>query len=297
QYALDTGVGWFNVENVTELKIINTLAGQRGRKARIALRLNPNVTANTHPYIATGHGGAKFGMTEEVITNILARQTEYPHVDIQGVHIHIGSQLGDAEATLQALNKALSIIQPYTNINTVNIGGGLPVAYHPDETVPDIAAFANAIAPSLTDYTVLLEPGRSIVADAGVLITRVLYTKEQGGQQFVIIDASMSDLIRPALYQAYHHIVPVHASDEDITLKQVVGPVCETADIIGRDIALPNVQEGDLLAILTAGAYGMVMASNYNARPRPAEVVVQGGVWSIARHRETWEDLVRLEVE
>lgn len=290
-------MGWFNVENVRELEIINELAAQKAIKVCVALRLNPNITANTHPYIATGHGGVKFGITEEVIANILAEQAKYPHVDIRGIHIHIGSQLGDTEATLQALKKALNIIRPYTNIHTVNLGGGLPVAYRPDETVPDIATFARSIAPLLSDYTVLLEPGRSIVADAGILITRVLYTKAQGGQQFVIVDASMSDLIRPALYQAYHHIVPVHASDEAVTPKQVVGPVCETADIIGRDIALPNVQEGDLLAILTAGAYGMVMASNYNARPRPAEVVVQGGIWAIARHRETWEDLVRLEIE
>jgi diaminopimelate decarboxylase len=267
-------------------------AGQR------ALRFNPDVAANTHPYIATGHGGAKFGLTAEVIQNILANQSAYPNLDFAGIHIHIGSQLHDTAATKQAINAALRLIAPYPNIRAVNIGGGLPVAYSPDDVMPPIEDFAATLKPLLQDYTVLLEPGRSIVADAGILITQILYVKQQAGQTFYIVDASMSELIRPALYQAKHAVVAVKCDQTDqhnaIT---VVGPVCETADVLGSNIDLPQMNPGDLLAILDTGAYGMAMSSNYNARPRPAEIVVSadGDSWRIARPRETWNDLIRGE--
>ena len=204
------------------------------------------------------------------------------------------------------MRAALDLIAPYSHIRTINIGGGLPVAYKPDAELPDFEAFANTLKPLLQGFDLLLEPGRSIIADAGILIVSVLYVKQQAGQTFLITDGSMAELIRPSLYQAYHEIVPVIQSNADGNLQghaqegevQVVGPVCETADVLGRDRPLPNIQAGDLLAILTAGAYGMVMASNYNARLRPAEVVVSedGQSWNIARQRETWGDLVRLEL-
>jgi diaminopimelate decarboxylase len=298
-YAIEKGVGWINVENVAECALINDIVQQQQRRAqRIALRLNPDVTANTHPYIATGHGGAKFGLTADTVRNLLARQNDYPHVCFEGIHIHIGSQLHDTQATQRALEIALDLIAPYPDIRTVNIGGGLPVAYQPDEVIPSWENFAASIREMLTGYTVLLEPGRSIIADAGLLVASVLYVKQQAGQTILITDGSMAELIRPALYQAHHEIVPVMASSSNAEkLTQVVGPICETADIIGRDISLPRLQAGDLLAVLTAGAYGMAMANNYNQRPRPAEVVVaeDGQSWQIARRRETWDDLVRLE--
>ena len=299
RYALEIGVGWFNVENVDECQHINDLARDSGQSpVQIALRLNPDVTASTHPYIATGHGGAKFGLTAETIHHLLARQADYPHLDFAGIHVHIGSQLHDTAATRTAVEIALELIAPYPAIRTVNIGGGLPVAYQPGHDIPPFESFAAALKPLLADYTVLLEPGRSIIADAGILVTRVLYVKKQAGQTFLITDSSMAELIRPALYQAHHEIVPVVRSNEAAPQPvNIVGPVCETTDVLGRDIPLPPVQSGDLLAILTAGAYGMVMASNYNARPRPPEIVVaeDGKSWQIARQRETWDDMLRGE--
>ena len=299
-YAVEQGVGWFNVENIAECALINDCAGAAGRPpVRIALRLNPQVTADTHPYIATGHGGAKFGLTAEAITHLLAHQEDYPHLDFAGIHLHIGSQLHDTAATQQAVQAALALIAPYPSIRTVNIGGGLPVAYSADEHIPDWSAFAATLKPLLRGYEVLLEPGRSIIADAGILVAKVLYIKKQAGQTFYITDGSMAELIRPALYQAHHEIVPVntlHPAETEVKAN-IVGPVCETADVLGRDVSLPEMQSGDLLAALTAGAYGMVRASNYNARPRPPEVVVMpnGEAWQVARRRETWEDLIRLE--
>jgi diaminopimelate decarboxylase len=297
RYALDQGVGWFNVENVDELRIINDIAASLWRDdVPIALRFNPDVTANTHPYIATGHGAAKFGLTADVIRYILLHRDEYPHLSIHGIHMHIGSNLKDTQATKQAVQEALELMRPHKDLQTLNIGGGFPVSYL-GEAVPDLREFAQVLAPLLQDYRVLLEPGRSIVADAGVLLTKVLYVKRQAGECIVIVDASMTELLRPALYQASHRILPITQADWYREPTQVVGPVCETTDVLGRNVLLPPLQAGDALAILTAGAYGMVMASNYNARPRPAEVVVDmsGRRWQITRQRETWADLLRGE--
>ena len=300
-YALEQDIGWFNVENVSECTLINDIAGHmKLAPARVALRFNPDVAASTHPYIATGHGAAKFGLSQDTVRALLADQAVYPHLNFAGIHVHIGSQLHDTDATRRAVTLALELIAPYPNIRTVNIGGGLPVAYDPDDAVPVFADFAAALAPLLSSYHVLLEPGRAIIADTGMLIANVIYVKRQAGQTFYITDASMAELIRPALYQARHTIVPVLHSDTGASLQQahVVGPVCETADVLGRDVLLPELSPGEPLAVLTAGAYGMVMASNYNARPRPPEVVVNedGHTWHIARRRETWDDMLRLEV-
>ena len=281
------------MENLLELDYIDAAAEALGLESvRIALRFNPQVTASTHPHIATGHGGAKFGLTADLIQNTLANAASYPRVNFAGVHIHIGSQLADTKATLAALEKTLSLIRPYPNLRTVNIGGGLPVVHRLDEDPPPVQDFVRALVPLLTDYEVMLEPGRSIVADAGLLISEVLYVKKQAGQHFYVIDASMTELIRPALYNAYHEILPLRQSDASPVIAQVVGPVCESTDVLARDRQLPPLQVGDKLAILTTGAYGMVMASNYNMRPRPAEVIVAGNRWWLSRRRETWEDLL-----
>lgn len=296
-YAVEQGVGWFNVENVDELDHIEAAAQKTGRdQVRVALRFNPEVTANTHPYIATGHGGAKFGLTAELVRDLYDAHSQWPHLNFAGIHVHIGSQLHDIDATCAAVEKALDLIAPYPFLRTVNIGGGLPVAYHPDDQLPDVESFAQALTPMLAGYDVILEPGRSIIADAGALITQVIYVKRHGGETMIITDASMAELIRPALYEAHHEIVPL-TDLAPVQVAQVVGPVCESSDMLGRDIALPDVQPGDLLAVLTAGAYGMVMASNYNARPRPAEVIVteDGESYRTARRRESWLDLIALE--
>lgn len=286
-YAIEKAIGWINVENLLELSYINKAAAAAGRgSVRVALRLNPQVTANTHPYLSTGHGGAKFGMTADVIRDLLARQSEYPRLRFAGLHMHIGSQLGDSAASVAALDKLLELIQPWPQIRTINLGGGLPAAYRFGESLPPPDELADVLSSRLGGYEVLLEPGRAIVADAGVLVAEVLYVKRQAGQVFIIVDAGMTELIRPALYGAHHEILPLRKTGGDLINAQVVGPVCESADVLGRDRLLPSLREGDRLALMTAGAYGMAMASNYNARPRPAEVVVDGGAWWVSRERE-----------
>ncbi len=298
-YAVAQGIGWFNVENLAEFDFIQAVAEAHKRRVRVAPRLNPDITADTDPHIATGHSGAKFGLLPEVVQNVLNHQADYPALDFAGIHVHIGSQLHDPSATVAAVRKALHLITPYPGIRTVNIGGGFPVAYTRQDPPADWPRFADALTPLLQGYEVIMEPGRAIIADAGVLLTRVLYIKEQGGQRFVIVDASMAELLRPALYGAQHSIIPLKPLHANLTPAQVVGAVCETTDTLGVDVPLPPLVPGDVLAVLTTGAYGAVMASNYNARPRPPEVVVHpdGGTWKIARRRETWADLLQWERE
>ncbi|MFW5708844.1 MAG: diaminopimelate decarboxylase [Chloroflexota bacterium] len=296
-YAVAHGVHWFNVENVAELTHIEGAARHHQcDKIRVALRLNPDVTAQTHPSIATGHGAAKFGLSESVIRDVLSRRGDYPHLEFAGIHVHIGSQLGDISATVTAVKRALSIIEPFPDVTTINIGGGLPVAYGTHADLPQPEDFATALRPLLSGYTLLLEPGRFIVADAGALLTTVLYIKEQGGQHMVIVDASMTELLRPALYHAYHPMLPLNRPTHDLRKTQVVGPVCETTDVLGRDVELPRLEPGDHLLITHAGAYGAVMASNYNARLHPLEIAVgASGEVQVIRKRDTWADLIRSE--
>ena len=301
RYALEQNVGWFNVENGLELQHIDDLVAEMGRKpARVALRLNPDIAAATHRHIATGHKAAKFGLSIETVKNILAHRQQYANVRIEGIHIHIGSQLHDTDATVQAVKVALDCIQPYPDIRTFNIGGGMAVRYSPDEEIPRWEDFGTAITPLLKGYQVILEPGRSIIADAGILVIALLYSKEQGGEPIYITDGSMAELIRPALYEAHHEIVAVIQPPAGSPQKayHVVGPVCESADALGHNIQLPEMEAGALLAVLTAGAYSMAMASNYNQRVRPPEVVVSedGTSWRVARRRETWEDLTAGEI-
>ncbi|NLX08769.1 MAG: diaminopimelate decarboxylase [Chloroflexi bacterium] len=296
-YALDAGVGWFNVESADELRLLDHLAGEQNRRAMVALRLNPGIQAQTHRHIATGHFGAKFGLPPDTVAALLAARDQYPHLDIAGLHVHIGSQLGSVAETVEAVRQAQALAAPYPDLRTLNLGGGFPVRYTEADDYPSLNAFADALAPLLRGWQVKIEPGRAIVADAGLLLVTVLYVKEQGGARFVITDGSMTELLRPALYEAVHPVVPVRMSDDAARPSIVVGPVCESADVLNRDAALPPLAAGDRLAVLVAGAYGMVMASNYNQRPRPPEVLVEGAQWRIIRRRETWDDLLRLEVE
>ncbi|MDZ4768686.1 MAG: diaminopimelate decarboxylase [Chloroflexota bacterium] len=304
-FAVDQNVGWFNIENVREAELLNSIASTARKRVRVAFRLNPNIQANTHKHIATGHGGAKFGLSADAIAGLFARQHELSALRFEGLHVHIGSQLHDIDATVQAVRAAVTLAKTQPTVNTIDIGGGFPVAYHdsPDDTpdpLPTPAQFAAALAPELAGYAVVLEPGRAIIADAGILVTRVQYLKQQGDTQLAIVDAGMTEIMRPALYEAYHAIVPlVEAPLVDGSPPiQIVGPVCETTDVLARDRHLPPLQPDDALAIMTAGAYGMVMASNYNTRPRPPEVVVaaDGESWRVARRRETWDDLIAHEV-
>lgn len=302
-FAVEQNIGWVNLENVEEARLLNAIAHTAETTMRVAVRFNPDVTANTHPHIATGHGGAKFGLSADAIRALLDQRAELPNLRFEGIHIHIGSQLHDTAATTAALRATLDLIKPYPFIRTINLGGGMPSPYIPGEALPSVDDFARALTPLLEGYEVVLEPGRSIVANAGVLVTRVLYTKDQGGQRFLITDAGMTDLIRPALYDAHHEVVPLACADPSAASQMsqytIVGPVCETTDVLARDVSLSSAEPGTLLAILDAGAYGMVMASSYNARNRPPEVVVNqdGASWFVARRRETWDDQVRFEIE
>jgi len=292
-YAVQQGVGWVNVENVDECRLLNQFAAAGGRTMRVALRFNPDVQANTHPNIATGHKGAKFGLNADDIRYLLNHQADYPALDFAGIHVLVGSQLGDTHAPVQGIQSAVDLVRPYPQVRTLDIGGGFPAPYT-DAPLPSVSQFAQAIAPLVAGYDVILEPGRSIVADAGILVTRWLYIKQQGGVNIYIVDAGMTELIRPALYHAHHDIVPLHRASPQ-TAVQVVGPVCESSDVFAKDAMLPALQHGDLLALLDVGAYGMVMASNYNQRLRPAEVIVDaaGESWQVSRRRETLADLAQ----
>lgn len=294
-FALRSGIGWFNVESRDELDLLNRLAGEEGCMPQVALRLNPGIKAQTHPHIATGHAAAKFGMPPQVVANLLEVRHAYPYLHLAGIHVHIGSQLGTVAGTVEAVRLAQSLAAPHPDVRTLNIGGGFPVPYTADDRYPSPEDFAQALSPLVSGWHVLAEPGRSVIADAGVLVIGVVTVKEQGGQRFVIADAGMTDLLRPALYGATHEVVPLDQRDGPLAPAVVSGPVCESTDVLHRAVLLPPLKAGDRLAVLTVGAYGMTMASNYNLRTRPPEVLVENGGWRLIRRRETWDDLLRLE--
>jgi diaminopimelate decarboxylase len=300
--ALDNHVGWINVESAQELELLNRLAGDRNVRPSIALRINPSVEADTHHHIATGGHRSKFGIDLDEARSLLQNADRYTHLDTAGLHVHIGSQLATPDATIKAVRRVLELASTHP-IRMLDIGGGFPVAYRPDERVPEPSAFADALTDLLTSPRaphpspqIAIEPGRSIIAEAGALIAEVQYVKIREGRRIIVIDASMTELIRPAMYAVYHHIIAVKDGEPADTLADVVGPVCESADALGIDRPLPEVQRSDRVLILNAGAYGMMMASNYNSRPRPAEVMVEGAAHHLIRRRETWDDLIGLEV-
>lgn len=299
-FALENNLGWINVESVQELEVLNRLANERHAKPRVALRVNPQIEADTHHHLNTGGGRSKFGLDLADARSVLLNAAQFLNLDIAGLHIHIGSQLANTINTVAALQRVLELAALYP-IRNLDIGGGFPVSYRPDDELPAPEVFAEAIQQTLArqnlpqSFEIALEPGRSIVADAGGLIATVQYTKQRADRRIVVCDASMAELLRPALYDAYHHIVPLKDSEPSPTLADVVGPVCETGDTLGYDRPLPAVQRGDRLLIQNAGAYGLSMASNYNSRPRPAEVLVEDQYYRQIRRRETWDDLIRLE--
>ena len=294
--ALETGIFCFNIESIPELERLNEVAGQCGKKARISLRVNPNVDPKTHPYISTGLKGAKFGVAYDDALPLYRRAAALPNIEIVGVDCHIGSQLLDPSPFVEALDRILALIDQLTaegiRIHHLDLGGGLGIKYNAEQVQPTVASYLTPLLDKLAGrgLQVVLEPGRRLVGNAGLLLTRIEYLKQGEAKNFAIIDAAMNDLMRPALYEAWHDINPVVPRAGTATEYDVVGPVCETGDFLGQDRSLA-VEAGDLLAVMSAGAYGMAMASNYNTRPRAVEVMVDGDQTHVIRQRETVEQL------
>jgi len=318
EYALEQRVYSFNVESEAELEHIDRIARLKEKRARIALRVNPDVDPHTHQYISTGSHENKFGIALDRICAIYEEAAKMRNVEIVGVQMHIGSQIAEAKPFASAIGKVTPIVRELKSnygIKFLSIGGGMGIVYrralesgsgkwwreHGSESLAfSVRDYAEAIVPPLCDLglRILVEPGRFLVGNGGVLLTRVRYIKKTGAKKFVIVDAGMNDLIRPALYQSYHEIVPVcraSVSDAGREKIDIVGPVCESGDFFALDREMPELHEGDLLAVMSAGAYGFVMASNYNSRPLPAEALVRGDKFALIRKRQTWEDLARGE--
>ncbi len=302
EYAISKGIHSFNCESEAELALIDSIAARHHNVVvRVALRVNPNVDAKTHPYISTGLLDHKFGINIDVVKDVYDRAASLGHLRLQGVSCHIGSQLLDTNPLFEALDGVLALVDELRAaghpITELDMGGGLGVAYQDEQQPPDTEAYIQMICKKTAGHNVklMVEPGRSITANAGVLLTRVMYRKTTATKEFVIVDAAMNDLIRPSLYQAHHEIVPLRQRTLGTITADVVGPVCESGDYFARDRELANVFPGDYVALMSAGAYGFVQASNYNSRPRAAEVMVEGDQWRVVRRRETMEDLVRGE--
>lgn len=300
--ALKADILMFNVESSAELQAINDVAAFMGVKARVALRINPDIDPKTHPYISTGLKKSKFGIAADRAIEEFKAAAAFSHIEVVGLHAHIGSQLTQVAPFVESLKKVLAMVQTLAEqgipIRYLNIGGGLGITYS-DETPPEPKDLAAAIFPLVRDLkcVLIMEPGRVIVGNAGVLLTKVLYTKDGETKRFLIVDAAMNDLIRPSLYDAHHDIRPVYetvARGAKETV-DVVGPVCESGDFLAKDRVMPQMNAGDLMAVMSAGAYGFVMSSNYNSRPRVPEVLVHEGQIHVIRARESYDDLVHGE--
>jgi diaminopimelate decarboxylase len=297
--ALDVGIFCFNVESASELARLNEVAKSMGKIAPVSLRVNPNVDAKTHPYISTGLKNNKFGVAFKEAISVYEAAAAMPNIAVHGVDCHIGSQITELAPFIEALDLILGLVDKLAakniHISHIDVGGGIGITYS-DETPPEFATYAKAILAKLAyrNVKLLFEPGRALVGNAGVLLTKVEYIKPSEAKNFAIVDAAMNDLMRPALYDAYHDIVAVKPRAGVSTVYEIVGPVCESGDFLGHDRKL-NLAEGDLLAIMSAGAYGMSMASNYNTRGRAAEVIVDDDQVYLVRQREKIADLFALE--
>jgi diaminopimelate decarboxylase len=300
-YALQSGVLMLKAESASELRAIDRIAGELGMIADVAIRINPNVTAETHPYITTGDSKEKFGIDEAELPELFSLFSQFPHLRLVGLDMHIGSQIFDPEYYVAATVKLLALFKTAKELGFglefLDIGGGFPVTYDPLKPATPIDRFADKLVPMLLPFgvKVIFEPGRYLVANASVLLTRILYKKSNHtGKQFFVVDAGMTELIRPALYQSHHEIQSVTLHEETI-VADVVGPICESSDFFARQRAIPAAEEGELLAVMSSGAYAAVMSSNYNGRLRPAEVLVNGSEVVLVRKRETLEQLVQNE--
>ena len=305
EIAMRHHIFFFNVESITELELINKVAGRLGIRQKVAIRINPDIKARTHRYITTGHGENKFGVDFETARKIFLGKQKYKNLNISGVHMHIGSQIVDAEPFIKAMERIVDFIKNMERhglgIRWLNIGGGLGIIYS-NEKPQTAKEYAKAILPVLKKIkaNIIMEPGRFIVGNAGALIARVQYIKETPSKNFAIVDAAMNDLIRPSLYGAYHEILPVrshsYSDSKEIRDFDVVGPICESGDFLGKNRKFIGLKEGDLLSVMGAGAYGFSMSSNYNSRPRASEVMIEGSKARLIRRRETYKDLMRTEV-
>jgi diaminopimelate decarboxylase len=295
--GLAAGILMFNVESAGELEVIESRARSLQKPARISIRVNPDVEAHTHPYISTGQIIHKFGVAKDEALDLYRRAAHSPHLRVHGVACHIGSQILEVEPFWKALEEILGVAQQLASegipVKLLDLGGGYGIRYADEEPL-DVEALTRGLEERLrgTSVQLILEPGRALVGNAGVLIARVLYVKRNQRKNFVVVDAGMSDFMRPTLYGSYHGIVPALERPAEKLLADVVGPLCESGDFLAQDREMPDVQPGDLLAVLTAGAYGFVLSSNYNTRPRPAEVLVHGGEAELIRPREKVEDLM-----
>ncbi|MBW2306441.1 MAG: diaminopimelate decarboxylase [Deltaproteobacteria bacterium] len=299
-FALRTGILMFNVESSQELELIDRIAGQMGKRASISLRVNPDVDPKTHPYISTGLKTNKFGIDIRDSLDEYRRARRLANIDVIGVDCHIGSQITEIGPFMETLSRLSALVEQLRSegfdIRFLDMGGGLGITYL-DETPPQPQEYARAIIDRVSSLglTMIFEPGRVIVGNSAILLTKVLFTKKGVSKRFVVVDAGMNDLVRPSLYDSYHHIQPVRRVSRHKDIVDVVGPVCESGDFLARDRQLPEVRPGELLAVMSAGAYGFSMSSNYNSRPRPAEVMIRGEEIHIIRPREEYEDLVRGE--
>lgn len=300
-YALGAGIAMFCCESEAELELLNQRAAKRQVRASTAVRVNPDVSAETHPYIATGLRQHKFGVPIGEAEELYARASRLDHLSLDGVSCHIGSQILDIRAFVEALHKVVELVETLRRrgipIRHLDLGGGLGVGYRAEDSSPAIGDYMTALFEEIEGRNLHLhvEPGRSIVAQAGVLLTTALYRKRSAAKEFVIVDAAMNDLIRPALYESYHEIIPVRPAERPLVTADIVGPVCESGDFFARDRRISLVEPGELLAVCTVGAYGFVLSSNYNSRPRAAEVLVEGAGFTVIRDRETYADLIRGE--
>ncbi len=299
RYALDAGILFFNVESSAELELIHNIARDTNRHARVSIRANPDVDPRTHPYISTGMQKHKFGISLPEARELYRNLRQLRNIDVVGVQCHLGSQITEMSPFEEALASLREFILELRaeglGLKYLDFGGGLGISYNAEEP-PSPAVYGAAVAKATKDLglTIVLEPGRVITGNAGILLTRVLLKKNQGAKKFLVVDAGMNDLIRPALYGSHHQLWPVRARSEK-EMVDVVGPVCESADFIAKDREVAVLDAGELLAVMSAGAYGFSLSSNYNSRPRAAEVLVTGETYQVIRRRESYEDLIRLE--
>jgi len=300
EYALEEGILMFNVESTPELTTLNQVAAKLGRKAKIALRVNPHINSHTHPYISTGLKKSKFGIEIKRALEDYREAKKLNHIEISGVDCHIGSQIIELQPFIETLRKlkelVLTLRQENIEIKYIDLGGGLGITYQ-QEQPPHPREYAAALIDEMKDLncTLILEPGRVIAGNAGILVSKVLYLKEGTEKTFIIVDAAMNDLIRPSLYGAFQTIQPVIKTEGEEIVADIVGPICESGDFFAKDRKIPNLKPHDLIAIMSAGAYGFTMSSNYNSRPRVPEVLVRGKEFYVIRERETHEDLIRGE--
>jgi len=298
--ALRSKIFMFNIESLQELHAVNRIAGETAAKPAISVRINPDVESETHPYLTTGISENKFGIPMNEALEVYEAATTLEHIEVKGISCHIGSQLTDIRPFTKALGSLRSLLRELQKKNMeigyLNLGGGLGITYE-DEKPPQPAEYASALKEMIQggSITLILEPGRVIMGNAGILVTQTLYTKSTANKRFIIVDAAMNDLIRPTLYNSYHAVQPVNKNISGTIKADLVGPVCETSDFFARDRDMPAFDQGDLIAVMSAGAYGFSMASNYNSRPRPPEVMVKGEQFAVIRARETPEELFKAE--